>query len=94
MAALLDIKSDLKAPLELRGTMEQGVRSALARVEQILADKQEPPAIDSHNTLFGYPVVIDNTIPHDRLIIMTPAVFDDLKKRLEPMMPYKQEQQR
>ena len=57
----------------------------------ILADKQEPQGPAHHNSLFGYPVVVDPSIPESRLIIMTPAVFDDLKKRLEPMMPYKQE---
>jgi hypothetical protein len=58
-------------------------------VQAILADKNKC----YHNTLFGYPVVIDNTIPQSRLIIMTPAVFYDLKKRLEPMMPYSNKQE-
>jgi hypothetical protein len=56
----------------------------------ILAEKQEEP-VDYRNTLFGYPVVVDASIPHDRLIIMTPAVFDDLKKHLESTMLDNQE---
>lgn len=65
-------------------------RSDLPITTAILTDKQEEP-VDYRNTLFGYPVVVDASIPHDRLIIMTPAVFDDLKKHLESTMLDKQE---